>query len=100
MAFPPLFAAHAAYAERVKAAMLYCCDLSPPRENRRSGDSRIRGFSLKLTTLSYRSTRKKDFAERFFAKRSGERFRRTVRVIRTVAYGAPPRRRQFERKSV
>ena len=30
MAFPPLFAAHAAYAERVKAAMLYCCDLSPP----------------------------------------------------------------------
>ena len=34
---------------------------------------------LKLTALSYRSTRKKDFAERFFAKRSGERFRRTVR---------------------
>ena len=30
MAFPPQFAAHAAYAERVKAAMLYCCDLSPP----------------------------------------------------------------------
>ena len=34
MAFPPLFAAHAAYAERVKAAMLYCCDLSPPRGER------------------------------------------------------------------
>ena len=134
MAFPPLFAAHAAYAERVKAAMLYCCDLSPPRgervryavrreaahersrstapvglrrmrelrnchikgnfvtetalfigaveTNTRLGDSRIRGLSLKLTTLSYRSTRKKDFAERFFAKRSGERFKRGVRLRR------------------
>ena len=29
--------------------------------------------------FSYRGTRKKDFTERFFAKRSGERFRRTVR---------------------
>ncbi len=37
---------------------------------------------LKLTTLSCRSTRKKDFAERFFAKRSGERFKRGVRLCR------------------
>ena len=49
------------------------------------------GLSLNLTTLSYRSARKKDFAERFFAKRSGERFKRTV-LYRTVANGAPPRR--------
>ena len=39
---------------------------------------------LPLTTLSYRSTRKKDFAERFFAKRSGERFKRGVRRSRTA----------------
>ena len=39
---------------------------------------------LKLTALSYRSTRKKDFAERFFAKRSGERFKRGVRLRRTT----------------
>ena len=42
------------------------------------------GVFLNLTTFSYRSTRKKDFAERFFAKRSGERFKRGVRLRRTT----------------
>ena len=39
---------------------------------------------LNLTEFSYRSTRKKDFIERFFAKRSGERFKRGVRLRRTT----------------
>ena len=42
------------------------------------------GFLFPLTTLSYHSTRKKDFTERFFAKRSGERFKRGVRRSRTA----------------
>ena len=42
------------------------------------------GVFLNLTTFSYRSTRKKDFTERFFAKRSGERFKRGVRRSRTA----------------
>ena len=50
-------------------------------ERRAEGE---RWVSLPLTTFSYHSTRKKDFTERFFAKRSGERFKRGVRRSRTA----------------
>ena len=75
------FAHTCAYDERVNAAQLYCCDCAAERKHAVSR-RHIRGLSLKITTLSYRSPRKKDFTERFFAKRSGERFKRGVRRSR------------------
>ena len=62
---------------------LLCCDCAAERKHAVSR-RHIRGLSLKITTLSYRSTRKKDFTERFFAKRSGERFKRGVRRSQTA----------------
>ena len=50
----------------------------------RQGTTMPQRVSLPLTTFSYHSTRKKDFTERFFAKRSGERFKRGVRRSRTA----------------
>ena len=57
------------------------CALSRKTECRAAGEHWV---FLNLTELSYRSTRKKDFAERFFAKRSGKRCKRGVRLRRTT----------------
>ena len=68
---------------RVSRRVLYCCHTAAARETERRANGE-RWVSLPLTRLSYRSPRKKDFKERFFAKRSGERFKRGVRLRRTT----------------
>ena len=79
----PHICAYLRFCERVRQRAPKCC------HKRRRGKPRAEptanvGFLFPLTTLSYHSTRKKDFTERFFAKRSGERFKRGVRRSRTA----------------
>ena len=68
---------------KVSRRVLYCCETAAARKTKCRAAGEHWG-SLPLTTLSYHSTRKKDFTERFFAKRSGERFKRGVRRSRTA----------------
>ena len=68
---------------KVSRRVLYCCETAAAKktEHKAAGEHWV---FLKITALSYRSPRKKDFTERFFAKRSGERFKRGVRRSRTA----------------
>ena len=56
--------------------------LVPPRQP--NAERSEHWIFLKITIFLFHSSRKKDFAERFFAKRSGEHFKRGVRLCRTT----------------
>ena len=79
----PCICAYLRFCRKVRSRALYCCYPRAIEENRAQSVCG-RGVFLNLTELSYRSTRKKDFAERFFAKRSGKRCKRGVRLRRTT----------------
>ena len=79
----PCICAYLRFCRKVRSRALYCCYPRAIEGNRAQSVCGC-GVFLNLTELSYRSTRKKDFAERFFAKRSGKRCKRGVRLRRTT----------------